>query len=125
MPMAPASDAAATSSGLEHGYIAPQMMGYSIPTCLVKRVGTGATVRERRAGAPRSARGNGGQGGAVLGVDHADDAVGDQNVRRGRRMDAVERHVGAERCGGAGQVREGRNGAIRVEACEERVRVEI
>ena len=34
--MPPPSDAAATSSGLEHGYIAPQMIGYSALVCFKK-----------------------------------------------------------------------------------------
>src|SRR5688500_123994 len=38
MPMAPASEAAATSSGLLHGYIAPQKIGTSIPSCSVTGV---------------------------------------------------------------------------------------
>jgi hypothetical protein len=33
MPMPPAADTAATSSGLEHGYIAPQISGTSMPSC--------------------------------------------------------------------------------------------
>ena len=32
----PPFEAAATSSGLEHGYIAPQIIGNSTPACLVK-----------------------------------------------------------------------------------------
>ena len=36
--MPPASDAAATSSGLLHGYIAPQMSGTSMPACAVSGV---------------------------------------------------------------------------------------
>src|SRR5260221_14677841 len=36
MPMAPAADTAATSSGLLHGYMAPQMSGTSMPACAVK-----------------------------------------------------------------------------------------
>jgi hypothetical protein len=38
MPMAPASDTAATSSGFVHGYIAPQMSGTSMPTWRVNAV---------------------------------------------------------------------------------------
>jgi len=37
-PMPPASEAAATSSGLLHGYIAPQMSGTSIPSWRVMGV---------------------------------------------------------------------------------------
>jgi hypothetical protein len=32
MPIPPAADTAAMSSGFEHGYMAPQMSGTSIPT---------------------------------------------------------------------------------------------
>ena len=38
IPMAPASDTAATSSGLLHGYIAPQMSGTSTPASRVSGV---------------------------------------------------------------------------------------
>ena len=38
MPIPPASDAAATSSGLLHGYMAPQISGTSIPACSVSAV---------------------------------------------------------------------------------------
>src|SRR5688572_17072640 len=38
MPIAPASDTAATSSGLLHGYIAPQMSGTATLACRVKGV---------------------------------------------------------------------------------------
>ena len=38
IPIPPASDAAATSSGLLHGYIAPQISGTSIPACAVSGV---------------------------------------------------------------------------------------
>ena len=33
IPMPPASEAAATNSGFEHGYIAPQIIGCSEPVC--------------------------------------------------------------------------------------------
>ena len=36
--MPPASEAAATSSGLEHGYIAPQISGTSMPSFRVSGV---------------------------------------------------------------------------------------
>jgi hypothetical protein len=45
MPSAPASDAAATSSGLLHGYIAPQMSGISTLAWRVRAVSSKA-VRE-------------------------------------------------------------------------------
>jgi hypothetical protein len=37
-PMPPAADTAATSSGLEHGYMAPPMIGTSMPSSLVRAV---------------------------------------------------------------------------------------
>src|SRR5262245_14208326 len=40
MPMPPAADTAPTSSGLEHGYIAPQISGTSMPACSVRGVRT-------------------------------------------------------------------------------------
>jgi NAD(P)H-dependent flavin oxidoreductase YrpB (nitropropane dioxygenase family) len=52
MPMPPASEAAATSSGLLHGYMAPQISGTSMPACRVSGVpvmprgpGSGAIAR--------------------------------------------------------------------------------
>ena len=42
------ADAAATSSGLEHGYMAPQMIGRSTPTCRVNRVERGGICTLRR-----------------------------------------------------------------------------
>src|ERR1035437_2925062 len=41
IPMPPASLTAATSSGLLHGYIGPQMSGTSMPTCVVNGVDKG------------------------------------------------------------------------------------
>ncbi len=38
MPIPPAAETAATSSGLLHGYIAPQISGTSMPSCSVNRV---------------------------------------------------------------------------------------
>ncbi len=43
-PSPPASDTAATSSGLLHGYMAPQMSGTSMPTARVKAVSTAAML---------------------------------------------------------------------------------
>ncbi len=41
MPIPPAADTAATSSGLLHGYMAPQMRGTSIPTWVAKELPRG------------------------------------------------------------------------------------
>jgi len=43
MPRPPASLTAATSSGLEQGYMAPQTMGSATPAWRVKGVGRGGT----------------------------------------------------------------------------------
>ena len=43
-PSAPASEAAATNSGLEHGYMGPQISGTSTPACRVRSVASEARV---------------------------------------------------------------------------------
>jgi len=45
IPIPPASETAATSSGLLHGYIAPQISGTSIPAWRVSGVSSGEALR--------------------------------------------------------------------------------
>jgi len=56
IPIAPASDTAATSSGFVHGYMAPQMMGWSMPTWRVNAVGCGFIARSPAAKAKLATR---------------------------------------------------------------------
>src|SRR5438067_505908 len=68
MPMPPAADTAATSSGLEHGYIAPPTSGSSTPASRVSAVAReAAPARERTQPLPQSQESGAGGGG----VGHA------------------------------------------------------
>ena len=52
-PMPPASETAATSSGLLHGYMAPQMSGTSMPSWRVTEVSRRDTSAYRSTVTPR------------------------------------------------------------------------
>src|SRR5688500_19253426 len=56
MPMPPASDTAATSSGLLQGYMAPQISGTSMPASRVSAVSRRVIIRQQATGSRPQAR---------------------------------------------------------------------
>src|SRR5512147_2916934 len=134
MPMPPASDTAATSSGLLQGYIAPQMSGISMPAWRVSAVApTGSGIRHRLE--PPHHRGPGHHlAGAVLDV-RGDLVVGPLGHHRNhdpaltgqsaaRLLEVFHRDAGDDAADGGWKSHQHREAAGQLAQVEERHRVD-